>query len=374
MDIRYSLDENGNKYLPVTHKKAVKGVNLNILDNFSDDKGYIQAIDDADLETMEQFLKSGFYYAKNVINSPESTNSNGYIIIIARSKTYKQAIFIPFNRNRFYLRHQVGKDTGWTGWTLIKSNNSDTSSLFDSDGFIPSIENLDLETMDKVDKTGFYYINNPINSPDETNDNGYLLVFARGNTYKKAMFMPYNKNRVYTRNMMGTDGWGSWMEIGGEVEQEIPKQLNNFSDEEGYIQRLDNVDLDSMDGLPNETGNYYLGDALNTPDGDSIGYLMLLARSSTYQKAVYMPYNKNRIYTRNQLSKGWGEWYQIGNDDLDKKVVGLKDRITELEDRIEKLENMLHSSEELNTSSDNVESNSDDTDINTESNSDNTIS
>ena len=137
MDIRYSLDENGNKYLPVTHKKAVKGVNLNILDNFSDDKGYIQAVDNADLETMEHFLKSGFYYAKNVINSPESTNSNGYIIIIARSTTYKQAIFIPFNRNRMYLRHQVGKDTGWTGWTLIKSNNSDTSSLFDSDGFIP---------------------------------------------------------------------------------------------------------------------------------------------------------------------------------------------------------------------------------------------
>lgn len=338
MDIRYSLDENGNKYLPITHKKAVKGVNLNILDNFSDDKGYIQTVDNADLETMEQFLKSGFYYAKNVINSPDSTNSNGYVIIIARSTTYKQAIFIPFNRNRMYLRHQVGKDTGWTGWTLIKSNNSDTSSLFDSDGFIPSIENLDLETMDKVDKTGFYYINNPINSPDETNDNGYLLVFARGNTYKKVLFMPYNKNRIYSRGMMGTSGWGSWMEIGEKVEQEVPDQLNNFSDEEGYIQRLDNIDLDSMDGLPSETGNYYLGDALNTPDGGSIGYLMLLARSSTYQKAVYMPYNKNRIYTRNQLSEGWGEWYQIGNDDLDKRVI-------ELEDRISKLEEMLYSTD-----------------------------
>lgn len=255
MDIKYSLDENGNKYLPVTHKKAVKGVNLNILDNFSDDKGYIQAIDNADLENMEQFLKSGFYYAKNVINSPDSTNSNGYIIIIARSTTYKQAIFIPFNRNRFYLRHQVGKDTGWTGWTLIKSNNSDTSSLFDSDGFIPSIENLDLETMDKVDRTGFYYINTPVNSPDEANDNGYLLVLARGNTYKKVMFMPYNKNRVYTRN---------------------------------------------------------------------------------------------------QLSEGWGEWYQIGNDDLDKRVV-------ELEDRIAKLESMLYSSETSNTSTNDTESNSDNT-------------
>lgn len=258
MDIRYSLDENGNKYLPVTHKKAVKGVNLNILDNFSDDKGYIQAVDNADLETMEQFLKSGFYYAKNIINSPDSTNSNGYIIIIARSTTYKQAIFIPFNRNRMYLRHQVGKDTGWTGWTLIKSNNSDTSSLFDSDGFIPSIEDLD---------------------------------------------------------------------------------------------------LDSMDGLPNKTGNYYLVNTLNTPDGNSTGYLILLARSSLYKKAIYMSYDENRIYTRSQFSTSWGEWQQIGND-------GLNKRVEELEDRISKLEEMLYS-KDINIP---------DTDSNdTTSNSDNTI-
>lgn len=255
MDIRYSLDENGNKYLPVTHKKAVKGVNLNILDNFSDDKGYIQAVDNADLETMEQFLKSGFYYAKDVVNSPDPEDSNGYIIIIARSETYKQAIFLPFNKNRFYLRHQVGKDTGWTGWTLIKNNNSDTSSLFDDDGFIPSIEDLD---------------------------------------------------------------------------------------------------LDSMDSLPNNTGNYYLVNALNTPDDNSTGYLILLTRSLSYKKVIYMPYDKNRIYTRNQFSTGWGEWHQIGNDDLDKRVV-------ELEDRIAKLESMLYSSETSNTSTNDTESDSDNT-------------
>ena len=251
MDIRYSLDENGNKYLPVTHKKAVKGVNLNILDNFSDDKGYIQAIDDADLETMEQFLKSGFYYAKDVINSPDPTDSNGYVIIIARSTTYKQAIFIPFNKNRMYLKHQVGNDIGWTDWTLIESNNSDTSSLFDTDGFIPLIENLDLKTMDEVDRTGFYYINSPINSPDGTNDNGYLLVFARGNIYKKAMFMPYNKNRIYTINQLSED-WGEWYQIGNDdLEKKVAELEDRISKLEDMLYSTDTstLDIDSSDTI-----------------------------------------------------------------------------------------------------------------------------
>lgn len=335
MDIRYSLDENGNKYLPITHKKAVKGVNLNILDNFSDDKGYIQAVDNADLETMEQFLKSGFYYAKDVINSPDPNDSNGYIIIIARSATYKQAIFLPFNKNRFYLRHQVGQDNGWTTWVEIKSNNSDTTPLYGTDGNISFIDNLDMDNMDKVNNTGFFYLNSPINSPDKTNDNGYLLIFSRGDSFKKAMFMPYNKNRIYTRNMMGSTGWGSWMQIGGKdnTDDKIMYALSQFVNEDGYIDRIDNVDLDTMDLIPNYTGNYYLGNINNGPNGERTGYLQLYARSLTYQKAVFSPYDKSDIYIRHKLGQntGWSDW----------ELVASASKIEELENRIKSLEDKL---------------------------------
>lgn len=131
MDIKYSLDENGRKYIPVTHKRAVKGINLDILDNFSDNEGHIRALQDFDFDNISKYLKSGFYYVKSAKNSPNSEHSTGYLQVMSRSTTYKKIIFIPFNQNRIYLRHELGKDKGWTGWTVIRhqSNEKDLENL-----------------------------------------------------------------------------------------------------------------------------------------------------------------------------------------------------------------------------------------------------
>lgn len=83
--------------------------------------------------------------------------------------------------------------------------------LTESDGAAIRLDNVDLSTMNKIDKTGFYYLYNPTNSPDPDNQSGYAIVIARSDTYKKVLFMPYNRHRIYSRNMMGeTTRWGSW--------------------------------------------------------------------------------------------------------------------------------------------------------------------
>ena len=83
--------------------------------------------------------------------------------------------------------------------------------LTESDGAAIRLDNVDLSTMNKIDKTGFYYLYNPTNSPDPDNQSGYAIVISRSETYKKVLFMPYNKHRIYSRNMMGeTTRWGSW--------------------------------------------------------------------------------------------------------------------------------------------------------------------
>ena len=93
----------------------------------------------------------------------------------------------------------------------IKNATGQLSALTEAEGFAIRLDNVDLSTMSKIDKTGFYYLYNPTNSPDPDNQSGYAIVIARSDTYKKVLFMPYNRHRIYSRNMMGeTTRWGSW--------------------------------------------------------------------------------------------------------------------------------------------------------------------
>ena len=93
----------------------------------------------------------------------------------------------------------------------MKKATGQQTALTEQDGSAIRLDNVDLSTMNKIDKTGFYYLYNPTNSPDPDNQSGYAIVISRSETYKKVLFMPYNKHRIYSRNMMGeTTRWGSW--------------------------------------------------------------------------------------------------------------------------------------------------------------------
>lgn len=93
----------------------------------------------------------------------------------------------------------------------MKKVTGQQTALTEQDGSAIRLDNVDLSSMDKIDKTGFYYLYNPTNSPDPDNQSGYAIVISRSDTYKKVLFMPYNRHRIYSRNMMGeTTRWGSW--------------------------------------------------------------------------------------------------------------------------------------------------------------------
>ena len=241
MDIKYSLDENGRKYIPVTHKRAVKGINLDILDNFSDNEGHIRALQDFDFDNISKYLKSGFYYVKSAKNSPNSEYSTGYLQVMSRSTTYKKIIFIPFNQNRIYLRHELGKDKGWTNWTVIKYQKEE-KGLSDSSGNIPSVEDVDLDTMDKIKETGFFYLKNIKNPPEKEITNGYIIVLSNSSTYKKVLFMPFNKNRLYSKNMIGSStGWGSWYRLDNGTDEKIEELEKKNEELQQRIEALEEI-------------------------------------------------------------------------------------------------------------------------------------
>lgn len=89
---------------------------------FTDDSGYIPRIDNPDLYTMSGIDTSGFYYAYNPVNSPDPNNQSGYLLVMARSSSYKKVLFFPFNRHKFYSRNKMGDTTGWGNWYDATNN------------------------------------------------------------------------------------------------------------------------------------------------------------------------------------------------------------------------------------------------------------
>lgn len=89
-------------------------------------------------------------------------------------------------------------------------------------------------------------------------------------------------------------------------------QKHKLTDDDGYIPRMDNVDMADLDSFMEiKSKLVYLFDPINTPalDNDN-GYLTIIARSSTYAQAIFSPINDNNIYMNNKIgsSNGWSGW------------------------------------------------------------------
>lgn len=75
----------------------------------------------------------------------------------------------------------------------------------------------------------------------------------------------------------------------------------------GYIGFTDKT----MDNLK-VTGFYYVYNSTNpTLPFGSAGYVLVLARSSSYAKQFYSPYNSNWIYTRTCDNGIWTNWQYL---------------------------------------------------------------
>lgn len=89
-----------------------------------------------------------------------------------------------------------------------------------------------------------------------------------------------------------------------------------FTDDSGYIPRIDNPDLFTMSGI-DASGFYYAYNPVNSPDrNNQSGYLLVMARSNNYKKVLFFPFNRHKFYSRNMMgdTTGWGNWYDATNN------------------------------------------------------------
>lgn len=93
-------------------------------------------------------------------------------------------------------------------------------------------------------------------------------------------------------------------------------QRFTFTDDNGYIPRIDNPDLYTMSGI-DTSGFYYAYNPVNSPDpNNQSGYLLVMARSNNYKKVLFFPFNRHKFYSRNMMgdTTGWGNWYDATNN------------------------------------------------------------
>lgn len=93
-------------------------------------------------------------------------------------------------------------------------------------------------------------------------------------------------------------------------------QRFTFTDDNGYITRIDNPDLYTMSGI-DASGFYYAYNPVNSPDpNNQSGYLFVMARSNNYKKVLFFPFNRHVFYSRNKMGNtaGWGNWYDATNN------------------------------------------------------------
>ena len=105
--------------------------------------------------------------------------------------------------------------------------------LTEDDGYIPRVDEPDMESMEAFDKTGMYYIYHPENFI--TDDNGYMIIYSRSSSYSKAVFYPFNSEKIFSNTKYNGD-WKEW------------KELTNNQTDTGWIpyNTVNGVEKDTM--------------------------------------------------------------------------------------------------------------------------------
>ena len=104
-----------------------------------------------------------------------------------------------------YVKHDDTEN--WQKYKMTQDN-----------GYIPRVDEPDMESMEAFDKTGMYYIYHPKNFVAD--GNGYMIIYSRSSSYSKAVFYPFNSEKIFSNTKYNGD-WKEWKELTSNNEQEI---------------------------------------------------------------------------------------------------------------------------------------------------------
>lgn len=122
--------------------------------------------------------------------------------------------------------------------------------LTEDNGNITTLsDTIDMNTLEQLDKTGFYYCSNLINTPDEKSKYGYINVYKQGKDYGYAIYRDYNSSDLYI-NMKYNAKWNGWKLLNRDYEKDLNWQKYKFTEDDGTIKYISKGSITDVKTLP----------------------------------------------------------------------------------------------------------------------------
>lgn len=174
----------------------------------------------------------------NAINTVNTTKDSAVNTITSARDEVLNAI----NDNEVVRKTEMSgyfDEQGWQKYKLTEDNGNITT-LSDT---------VDMNTLEQLDKTGFYYCSNLINVPDEKSNYGYINVYKQGKDYGYAVYRDYNSSDLYI-NMKYHAKWNGWKLLNRDYEKDLNWQKYKFTEDDGTIKYISKGSITDVKTLP----------------------------------------------------------------------------------------------------------------------------
>lgn len=239
----------------------------------------------------------------NAINTVNTTKDSAVNTITSARDEVLNAI----NDNEVVRKTEMSgyfDEQDWQKYKLTEDNGNITT-LSDT---------IDMNTLEQLDKTGFYYCSNLINTPDGRGKYGYINIYNQGTTSGYAIYREYNSSDLYI-NMKYGSKWIGWKLLNPDYKKDLNLQRYKLTEENGKSLTVDlKNDLKKLQDLA--PGMYYLTNVPALPtgvnnEGNAISVHKNENSSTPKRQILYIPFNASDIYICNNEINFTG-WQKVG--------------------------------------------------------------
>lgn len=163
-------------------------------------------------------------------------------------------------------------------------------------------------SMDDIVESGWINVGGSVaNLPSDVTSPGYVFAISRDDNYTKQFFYARDSNRSWSREMVA-GVWSAWVEtttswsvLGTIPDGNLPARLRQSV----TSNTSSNLNTATLSGWYHANAN-----ATNRPL-DVIGYVHVIASTTSYVKQIWYERGGNRVFQRENVNGTWSAWVEM---------------------------------------------------------------